>query len=105
MLVKDPCKRSFKRSFNVGMWVKDPLMLALLSLDIPQIEEPPTGLVAELKVRVGNSIWECFRNMSATGTAIVMELLTLGTGNIGKQGKGSWFNGQHKTYQIDFEAG
>ena len=55
--------------------VKDPLILALLSLDIPQIEEPPTGLVAELKVRnVGNG-----RNMSATGIAIVMELLTLGT--------------------------
>ena len=35
--------------------VKDPLILTLLSLDIPQIEEPPTGLVAELKVcNVGN---------------------------------------------------
>ena len=74
--------------------VKDPLnkILALLSLDIPQIKEPPTALVAELKVRnVGNGNvletcqqWYCHCNG------------VIDTGNIGKQGNSLWDRGSSK---------
>ena len=51
-----------------------------MSVDIPTVEEELTGMVAEMKLDRLNSvaIWECYRNMSATGTAICMEYLTRG---------------------------
>lgn len=57
-----------------------PVALAVVSLDIPKVEETLTGTVAELKLdNAGNlPFWEYFRNMSATGTAISMEHLTRG---------------------------
>ena len=60
---------------------KEPLMIAMLHLDIPSIEENITAMVAELKLRddSGVPVWECFRNMSATGAAIAMEYLASGT--------------------------
>ena len=55
-------------------------MLVVVSIDIQKVEETLTGMVAELKLDSAGNLpfWECYRNMSASGTAICMEYLKRG---------------------------
>ena len=57
-----------------------PVVLAVVSVEIPKIKDTLTGMVEEMKLdKLSNvAIWECYRNMSATGAAISMEYLMQG---------------------------
>ena len=58
---------------------QQPHNIVIVSVDVSKVE-CITGMVAEMKTDNKNNlaIWECFRNMSATGTAMAIEYLSRG---------------------------
>ena len=58
---------------------QQPHNVVIVSVDVSKVE-CITGMVAEMKTDNKNNlaIWECFRNMSATGTAMAIEYLCRG---------------------------